>query len=314
MKVIKSFEEISHYKADITIIMPAYNAENTILKAISSIISQTFSNFVLVIVDDASTDDTWHTIKSISDDRVIGLRLANNKGHLTIRNEIFHHATSPFITFQDADDWSHEKRLEHLHTTLQNNPELVMCGTWCFNIFSSREQLKKYPLSHSEIIKSLEKGATNNYCSASVMFRRILIDSIGVYDHLFEEIGSADIDWQTRVTEQFKTLNLSLPLYYYRQHSESFSKRRKHVSSHLSSDIAYFCHLLRNNKIAYHSDKLLSFIEQQYQPSDRNVRDKFWIKKIIVWLYEILPFKVVSYLVAFRRKKLTAKWLGNYNP
>jgi len=293
--------------------MPAYNAGQTIIKALKSIIAQSFKDFVIVVVDDASTDNTWESIQSVADPRILSIRLTENQGNLAIRNHVFKHSQSAYITFQDADDWSHPERLQKLHTILSEQADLALCGSWCFNVFDTEQQLKRYPISHTEILENIAYGATNNYCSASAMFRREVLESVGYYDELFNDIGSGDIDWQTRVTEQFTTANLPEALYYYRQHSESFSKSRKHPLSHLSADIAYFCHLLRKNGIIYSKDEIIEFIKAQAGITNAPVKDRAWQRMLLVLLYRLSPEKLRNSVVARRRKKQTQKWIRAYN-
>jgi glycosyltransferase involved in cell wall biosynthesis len=90
--------------AEISVIIPVYNRENTILEAISSVIEQDFQDFEVVVVDDGSIDNTLHIVESIQDKRIKVFQLSHNMGAQAARNFGIKTATSPWITFLDSDD------------------------------------------------------------------------------------------------------------------------------------------------------------------------------------------------------------------
>lgn len=99
----------------VSIIMAAYNSENTIEHAVRSIINQTWSNIELVVVDDCSTDGTFAILRRLSqeDSRIKICRNIVNVGPFASKNAALGYASGKYITGQDADDWSHPQRIEH---------------------------------------------------------------------------------------------------------------------------------------------------------------------------------------------------------
>ena len=99
----------------VSVIMPAWNAEDTIAAAAASILCQTWGNLGLLIVDDASEDGTWAEMQRIaaSDSRVKILRNKINVGPYVSKNLAMTKAKGDWITGHDADDWAHPQRLEH---------------------------------------------------------------------------------------------------------------------------------------------------------------------------------------------------------
>ena len=99
----------------ITVIMPAFNAEKTVRKAAESILSQTWSNLELIIVDDCSTDSTWEIIQSLAvvDPRVKPVRNVVNVGPYVCKNLALRLVKGKYLTGHDADDWAHPERLEN---------------------------------------------------------------------------------------------------------------------------------------------------------------------------------------------------------
>jgi hypothetical protein len=97
----------------VAVLMPAYNAGETIGTAIQSVLNQSWTNLELLVVDDGSSDRTWSTVESFAaqDSRVRPIKHDQNKGAYAARNTALHHASSDFVTVNDADDWSHPQRL-----------------------------------------------------------------------------------------------------------------------------------------------------------------------------------------------------------
>lgn len=93
----------------ISVIVPAYNAENTILETIGSVQQQTFSDFELIVINDGSNDRTLELLNSLTDSR-LKIFSYENAGVGVARNRGISHATGKFIAFLDADDlWTPDK-------------------------------------------------------------------------------------------------------------------------------------------------------------------------------------------------------------
>ncbi|MEM6252520.1 MAG: glycosyltransferase family 2 protein [Cyanobacteria bacterium P01_D01_bin.156] len=99
---------------DISVIIPAYNTGTYIKKAINSVLSQTFENFEIIVVDDASTDDTVQVIKTIKDNRLKLICQKYNQGAGASRNRALKEAVGDWIAVLDSDDWYAPERLEKL--------------------------------------------------------------------------------------------------------------------------------------------------------------------------------------------------------
>ena len=115
----------------ISVIMPNYNTPIDYLKeAIDSILTQTYSNFELIIIDDASTNDSLKFIESYQDNRIVVLKNQTNKGPAYSRNRGLDIAKGKYIVIMDSDDISTPDRLEILFNYMENNPNVIVCGAW----------------------------------------------------------------------------------------------------------------------------------------------------------------------------------------
>ena len=111
---------------EISVIIPMYNREKSIRAAIESVLSQTFSDFEIIAVDDGSTDGTVDVVNSIHDERLRLIKLEKNSGAQAARNAGITVAKSPWIAFLDSDDLYLPDSLQIRYThAVANNLEVV---------------------------------------------------------------------------------------------------------------------------------------------------------------------------------------------
>ena len=89
----------------VSVIIPVYNREKTIKKAIESVLEQTYTDLEVIIVDDCSTDKTIEVVESIADKRIRLVKSPKNGGACKARNLGIDHANGELIAFQDSDDY-----------------------------------------------------------------------------------------------------------------------------------------------------------------------------------------------------------------
>ena len=115
-------------KVIVSIIMPAYNAGHYLDQAVESVLMQTFSNWHLIIVDDASVDGSTQRVekKYAKDNRISILRMKRNYGAAFCRNEALAHSTGRYIAFLDSDDiWYPNKLKTQLEFISSNKADMV---------------------------------------------------------------------------------------------------------------------------------------------------------------------------------------------
>ncbi|MCR5137635.1 MAG: glycosyltransferase [Oscillospiraceae bacterium] len=113
----------------VSVIMPAYNAEAYVSEAVSSILNQSWQNFELIIVDNASTDATCDVIRRFSDPRIRFLKNDRNIGVAGSTNRAVGVSRGEYLALMDADDVSLPDRLKAQVTALEDNPEIMVLGT-----------------------------------------------------------------------------------------------------------------------------------------------------------------------------------------
>ncbi|HHX8655349.1 TPA: glycosyltransferase family 2 protein [Vibrio diabolicus] len=125
----------------VSIIMPTYNSYQTVVESIQSVLSQTYKNWELIIVDDRSTDNTWQVIQTYAD-KYDNIRVYQNKENLgagASRNFAIKKAKGRFIAFLDSDDlWMENKLAEQIPFMLENNYPLTYTH---YSRFNNEEEL-----------------------------------------------------------------------------------------------------------------------------------------------------------------------------
>lgn len=151
----------------VSIIMPAYNAEQTLAQAVSSVLSQTYQNFELIIIDDCSTDGTNALAHSFGDRRIQVLTNSENSGASQTRHNGVSCARGQWLAFLDSDDaWTPDKLEKQLRLQQQRNADLVFTGSafmdqdscpkdWTLHVpetISYRKLLKQNLISNSSVL------------------------------------------------------------------------------------------------------------------------------------------------------------------
>lgn len=123
-------------EALVSVVMPAYNCEEYVAEAISSVLAQTYKNWELLVIDDGSKDDTLQVIKEFSkrDSRIIALPNGKNMGVSETRNRGIELASGDWIAFLDSDDmWKPEKLEKQLEVAEEKEAEFLFTGSSYIN-------------------------------------------------------------------------------------------------------------------------------------------------------------------------------------
>lgn len=171
----------------ISVLMPAYNCESTIVEAIESILKQTFDDFELIIINDGSTDKTLEKIKQFSDRRIKIINNEHNFGIIKSLNIGLSVALGEYIARMDSDDISMPNRLEKQIKYLDTHKDTILLGTGRM-IFG--EGIKSNKQSYPESDEDIRAYAfiANPFIHPALMFRRTVIDSGIVYKKEYKYI------------------------------------------------------------------------------------------------------------------------------
>lgn len=180
-------------KPSITVLMPAYNAEEYIAEAIDSVLAQTYTDYELLIINDGSTDSTEQIIKAYADPR-IRLHTQANAGVIGALNTGLQLAQADLIARFDADDVCYTQRLQVQYDFMMANPDHVLVGSASDYIDKDGEYLFEWqpPAYTNEELKAII-NETSPFDHPAIIYRKDVAVKLGGYpkgaihfeDHLF---------------------------------------------------------------------------------------------------------------------------------
>lgn len=166
----------------ISVLMPAFNAGPYISEAISSVLSQTFTGFELIIINDGSTDDTVKIIGSFNDQRIRILH-QENQGVAAALNTGLHHAFGRYIVRCDADDISCPDRFREQYDFITANPGYVYIGSSVDYVDQSGNHIFTYhPPGSTDDEIGRHIYTESNFIHASVLYSREAAINAGSYN------------------------------------------------------------------------------------------------------------------------------------
>lgn len=212
--------------ARVSYIMASYNHERFVEQMVGSVLSQTYSDIELIIVDDGSTDRTPSVLRSLADtDRRIQLVVQQNQGIVAARNRGLSLSSGEFLSFIDSDDLLPSERTERLVAALDANPEAALAYGDAILIDEHGREGRRFSELHPPLKGEFASTLFSHYCfvpALTVMVRRSSFDRSGPL-------------WGAGpTTDYLKWIELGLygsavrlegePLGYWRQHTQNLSR------------------------------------------------------------------------------------------
>lgn len=223
----------------LSIIVPVYNVAPYLNCCLDSILSQTFKDYELILVDDGSTDgsDKICDTYQLKDDRIRVIH-QQNKGLSGARNTGIEFATGKYITFVDSDDYVHPLMYEILISVIEKKEsDVAVCTsvrTQQDIIFTEQDLVKcDYELVYWNLDKSLRNISLMNFVVWNKIYRRSIVNEIRFEDRAFCE----DIGYNTEVLKRIRSsiVFVKYPFYYYRVNREGSSGTKFIIESRMKA-------------------------------------------------------------------------------
>lgn len=206
-----------------SIIVPLYNKERHIKRAINSLLQQSYSGFEIIVVDDGSTDNSYCEVASIKDKRVKLLKKTNG-GVSSARNYGIQHSSHEYIGFLDADDLWKPSFLESISKLIKKYPDAGAYATAYeygkYNKFKRASINVKLSEGQSEVIDYFKCSLNDPLISASsVVIRKSVFENIGLFSE--ELTRGEDLEMWYRIALKYDVAFINEVLSVYFQDSDN---------------------------------------------------------------------------------------------
>ena len=159
----------------VSVIIPTYNRAAFLRLAIASVLNQTFQNFEIIVIDDASQDHTREVVNSLSDTRIRYIRHEGNRGVAVSRNTGVVNAKGSYIAFLDDDDeWFPEKLQKQFDLLEACQPivGVVYTGAFIIEESSKRVLAKVFPKKRGNIFDTIHPQNRSAAYTSTIFLRR----------------------------------------------------------------------------------------------------------------------------------------------
>lgn len=208
-------------KPAISVVLPTHNGSRYLDRAIESVVEQTFADWELILVDDASTDDTPAKIDAWAtrDERIRAVHLTENRKLPGALNEGFRLAKGDYLTWTSDDNWYAPEALAKMAGVLETRPRVDIVYTGMTEVDETGSPSGTLPALAPEEL------AVTNCVGACFLYRRTVHETLDGYrEDLFL---AEDYDFWLRASLDFRLEPLDELLYFYRKHSGSLTEQRR---------------------------------------------------------------------------------------
>lgn len=201
----------------LTVLMPTYNVAPWVEEAIQSVLNQTYRDFELLVVDDASTDDTLDRVRAIDDPRIRIAAFPNNVGLADNLNRGLDIINTELVARMDGDDIAEPDWLETGINVLDTHPEVGICS-FGFQFFGAKTSIVRFPEHHEDSKAQMLFGCT---VIVPVFRRAVMTDNHLRYST--EAFPAEDYMMWANAYRVTQVYNVQRTLFHYRTHASQIS-------------------------------------------------------------------------------------------
>ncbi|WP_158614756.1 glycosyltransferase family 2 protein [Flavobacterium sp. RSP49] len=187
-----------------SVVIPLFNKETFIENTLKSVLNQTFTDFEVILIDDASTDSGFSIATSLASPKIRTIKHETNRGLSATRNTGIKNAKAKFIAFLDADDIWEINFLEKIFLLTEKYPEAKLFATNYLEIYSNTIALPpKTNIKSEKIIPNFFEASLCQpiYCPSSLCVDKLVFEEIGYYNEAIT--FGEDVDFNIRANNSF---------------------------------------------------------------------------------------------------------------
>ncbi|HZB14790.1 MAG TPA: glycosyltransferase [Chryseolinea sp.] len=274
----------------VSIICTCFNHEHYVVESLQSVLSQSYKNYELIVIDDGSSDRSAAVIENFQRQhpQFTFIRLERNEGICKAFNTGFNVSNGDFIIDLAADDVLLPDRVERgveLFKTLDNNYGVIFADAEWIDAHGNRLFLHSQKYPHDTIPQGdIYKDLIERYfiCSPTIMFRKSVIDTLGGYD---ETLTYEDFDFWIRSSRIYKYRYQRDVLVKKRKLKNSLSHNQfKILNKHSYSTYNVCCKILELNRTDVERDALRRRIQYEIRQSIKTLDASLAYKYFLLWL------------------------------
>lgn len=245
----------------LSIVIPCYNSELYIENCINSILTQDYSNFEVLIVDDGSKDKTSTIVKRIIDEnknKSLRYYFQHNNGQSSARNFGILHSKGKYIAFLDSDDYMAPNSLQVRMDTLKSKPSIDILHSDAFlnidgNILEQTYKELYGAKIETKIIKNLLKQ--NFLINSTVIVKKEVLLEVGMFDPLI--FSAEDYDLWIRIALKNKQFDyVDIPTIVHTIRKSSLSKLMT-LQGYLRNILKVYDKILKNEDLRFGNKRIL---------------------------------------------------------
>ncbi|MEW6145839.1 MAG: glycosyltransferase [Thermodesulfobacteriota bacterium] len=239
-----------------SVIIPTYNRAKLLNISINSVLSQTYRDFELIVIDDCSKDTTSAVLDGIADKRLRVIKNTSNKGIAAVRNIGVTLSRGRYIAFLDDDDeWLPDKLEKQIDVLDRGTTSLGCVYTGSLVVDSADDHVLQtsIPLYRNNVLK--EMLFQNFITTSTIALKKACFDKVGLFDEGIPY--GEDYDMWIRIAEEYEYDFVKEPLAKYRSHQTAMTKNYVTVINGVERILSKHRKLFASDKRAYSNHMLL---------------------------------------------------------
>lgn len=254
----------------ISVILPFYNAGKYLEEAVRSVLSQTYTDFELLIYDDGSTDGSESIIRQFNDPRIVYRRFETNQGLISMLNTGLLEAKGAFIARMDADDVCSPDRFQKQMDFMNQHPDHGVCGTQ-IKVIGTDEVIRR-PVEDDDLRWWIFRGSP--LAHPTVLIRKEILSNHGLtYNREAYLVEDFDLWW--KLSFHTRMANIDEVLLSYRIHPDQESSKSEVQNRHLANSQREFVESLGLSASKYSPELIIRLLSKDIDFDDQNFARQF---------------------------------------